>query len=262
DAVTLRFNLPDGSNENLTLTATTDSPPGANQFTIGPNQTATANNFQTALTTALGKLAGGPLAAASAIAGSQQFFDADANNPPQRVDGPPFDTATGFVAGSAANTVIWYTGEAGSGSARSTSTARVDPSLTISYGARANETAIRNLVQNTATLAAVSISSSDPNGAAESSALNTRLAARLTPDSSDQTTQSIATELATAANAANAAKDGHQQTSATLNSFLDQVQDAKPEDVGSQLLALQTRMQATMQTTAMLSQLSLVNFLN
>ena len=91
--------------------------------------------------------------------------------------------------------------------------------------------------------------------------MNTRLAARLTPDSSDQTTQSIATKLATAANAANAAKDGHQQTSATLNSFLDQVQ-VKPEDVGLQLLALQTRMQATMQTTAMLSQLSLVNFLN
>jgi flagellin-like hook-associated protein FlgL len=261
DTVTLRFNLPDGSSENLTLTATTDSPPGANQFTIGANATATATNFQTALTSAIGKLAGGPLAAASAIAASQQFFDADANNPPQRVDGPPFDTATGFVAGSAANTVIWYTGEAGSGSARSTSTARVDPTLTISYGARANETAIRNLVQNTATLAAVTISSGDPNGAAESSALNTRLVARLTPDSSDQTTQSIATELATAANAMNSAKDRHQQTSSTLNSFLDQVQNAQPEDVGAQLLALQTRMQATMQTTAMLSQLSLVNYM-
>jgi flagellin-like hook-associated protein FlgL len=261
DTVTLRFNLPDGSSENLTLTATTDSPPGANQFTIGANAAATATNFQTALTSAIGKLAGGPLAAASAIAASQQFFDADANNPPQRVDGPPFDTATGFVAGTAANTVIWYTGEAGSGSARSTSTARVDPTLTISYGARANETAIRNLVQNTATLAAVTISSGDPNGAAESSALNTRLVARLTPDSSDQTTQSIATELATAANAMNSAKDRHQQTSSTLNSFLDQVQNAQPEDVGAQLLALQTRMQATMQTTAMLSQLSLVNYM-
>jgi flagellin-like hook-associated protein FlgL len=261
DTVTLRFNLPDGSSENLTLTATTDSPPGANQFTIGANATATATYFQTALTSAIGKLAGGPLAAASAIAASQQFFDADASNPPQRVDGPPFDTATGFVAGTAANTVIWYTGEAGSGSARSTSTARVDPTLTISYGARANETAIRNLVQNTATLAAVTISSGDPNGAAESSALNTRLVARLTPDSSDQTTQSIATELATAANAMNSAKDRHQQTSSTLNSFLDQVQNAQPEDVGAQLLALQTRMQATMQTTAMLSQLSLVNYM-
>jgi flagellin-like hook-associated protein FlgL len=261
DTVTLRFNLPDGSSENLTLTATTDSPPGANQFTIGANAAATATNFQTALTSAIGKLAGGPLAAASAIAASQQFFDADASNPPQRVDGPPFDTATGFVAGTAANTVIWYTGEAGSGSARSTSTARVDPTLTISYGARANETAIRNLVQNTATLAAVTISSGDPNGAAESSALNTRLVARLTPDSSDQTTQSIATELATAANAMNSAKDRHQQTSSTLNSFLDQVQNAQPEDVGAQLLALQTRMQATMQTTAMLSQLSLVNYM-
>jgi flagellin-like hook-associated protein FlgL len=261
DTVTLRFNLPDGSSENLTLTATTDSPPGANHFTIGANAAATATNFQTALTSAIGKLAGGPLAAASAIAASQQFFDADASNPPQRVDGPPFDTATGFVAGTAANTVIWYTGEAGSGSARSTSTARVDPTLTISYGARANETAIRNLVQNTATLAAVTISSGDPNGAAESSALNTRLVARLTPDSSDQTTQSIATELATAANAMNSAKDRHQQTSSTLNSFLDQVQNAQPEDVGAQLLALQTRMQATMQTTAMLSQLSLVNYM-
>ena len=83
----------------------------------------------------------------------------------------------------------------------------------------------------------------------------------MTPDSSDQTTQNIATELATAANAMNSAKDRHQQTSSTLNSFLDQVQNAQPEDVGAQLLALQTRMQATMQTTAMLSKISLVNFL-
>jgi hypothetical protein len=33
------------------------------------------------------------------------------------------------------------------------------------------------------------------------------------------------------------------------------------EDVGAQLLTLQTRMQASMQVTSMLSQLSLVNFL-
>jgi len=41
--VTVRLSLPDGTSENLTLTATTDSPPGANEFTIGgtPGQTAT-----------------------------------------------------------------------------------------------------------------------------------------------------------------------------------------------------------------------------
>ena len=261
DSVTLRFNLPDGSTENLTLTATTDSPPGANQFTIGASAAATAANLQTALTTAIGKLAGGPLAAASAVAASEQFFDADANNPPQRVAGPPFDTATGMTAGSAADTVIWYTGEAGSGPARATASARIDQSLAVSYGVRANESAIRDMVQNTATLAAVTISSSDPNGAAKSTALNQRLAARLTPSSDSQTTMSIVTELATAANTMNSAKNRHQQTSATVNAFLEQIQNVTPEEVGSQLLALQTRMQATMQTTAMLYQTSLVNYL-
>ena len=33
----------------------------------------------------------------------------DAANPPQRVDGPPFDTATALVDGTAGNTVSWYT---------------------------------------------------------------------------------------------------------------------------------------------------------
>ena len=50
DTVTLRFNLPDGTSQNLTLTATTNSPPGANQFTIGATPADTAANLQTALT--------------------------------------------------------------------------------------------------------------------------------------------------------------------------------------------------------------------
>ena len=163
DNITLNFNLPDGTSENITLTATTASPPGANQFTIGATPTDTTTSFETALSSAVGKLAATSLSAASAVAASNEFFDADANNPPQRVDGPPFDTATGMVAGTAANTVIWYTGDTGAGAARDTATARVDPSLAVSYGARANEDALRSLVQNVATLAAVQISSSDPN---------------------------------------------------------------------------------------------------
>ena len=58
--------------------------------------------------------------------------------------GPPFDAATGMIAGTAANTVIWYTGETGSDPARSTATARIDQSLAVSYGARANEDGIRD----------------------------------------------------------------------------------------------------------------------
>src|SRR5690242_4730608 len=87
ETVTMRFNLPDGTSQNLTLTATTNSPPGANEFTIGATANQTATNFQAALTASIGTLGATSLAAASAVAASSDFFNADANNPPQRVGG-------------------------------------------------------------------------------------------------------------------------------------------------------------------------------
>jgi len=261
DTVTMRFNLPDGTSENLTLSATTDSPPGTNEFTIGGTPGQTASNFQAALTTAVGALGGSSLTAASAVAASNDFFNADANNPPQRVGGsPPFYNATGMVAGTAANTVIWYTGETGSDPARSTATAKIDPSLSVSYGARANEDAIRTLVQNVATLAAVTISPTDPNAVALSSELDQRLTANLSAPGT-QTITDIESDIASAQTSLKAAKDRHQQASSTLNDFLQQIEGVSNEDVGAQLLTLQTRMQASMQVTSMLSQLSLVNFI-
>ena len=261
ETVTLRFNLPDGTSENLTLTATTNSPPGSNEFTIGTTSGQTASNFQTALTTAVGKLAGTSLTAASAIAASSDFFNADANNPPQRVGGSsPFYAATGMVAGTAANTVIWYTGETGTDPARSTATAKIDQSLSVSYGARANEDALRTLVQNVATLAAVTISPTDPNGVGLSSELDQRLTANLGAPGT-QTVTDIESDLASAQTSLKAAKDRHQQANSTLSDFLQQIEGVSNEDVGAQLLTLQTRMQASMQVTSMLSQLSLVNFL-
>jgi flagellar hook-associated protein 3 FlgL len=260
DALTVRFDLPDGTSANLTLTATTDSPPGAGQFTIGATPAATATNLQSALTGAIGKLGATSLTAASAVAASNDFFNADASNPPQRVAGPPYDSATAQIAGTAANTMIWYTGETGADSARSTSTARIDQSLVVSYGARANEDGLRTLVQNFATLAAVTISSSDPNAADLSAALNQRVTANLASPGV-KTVADIQTELAGAQTALSTAQSRHQQTNATLGDFLQQVSGVSNEEVGSKILALQTRMQASMQTTALLFQTSLVNYL-
>lgn len=260
DTITLRLTLPDGSTSNLTLTATTNSPPAAGQFTIDPSPANTAANFNTALNTALAKTAGTDLTAASAVAASNDFFDATPGNPPQRVDGPPFDSATGFVPGTTANTVIWYTGEDDGSPARSAATAQVDQSLSVSYGARADEQGIRNLVQNVATLAAVTISSTNPNGTALSLALNQRLSANLN-DTSGQTVTDIQMDVAAAQSTATAAKSRQSQTTATLQDFITQVSGVSNEEVGSEILALQTRMQASMQTTAILAQLSLVNYL-
>ena len=64
-----------------------------------------------------------------------------------------------MIAGTAANTVIWYTGETGTRSARAPPRPRGSiRSLAVSYGVRANEQACARLVQNIATLAAVPIS--------------------------------------------------------------------------------------------------------
>jgi hypothetical protein len=262
ETVTLRFDLPDGTSTNLTLTATTDSPPRAGEFTIGATAAATAGNFQAALTTATAKLAGGTLTAASAVAASDDFFSADSNTPPPRVDGPPFATATAMTSGSAADTVIWYVGESDSGSARMTSTARIDPSQAVAYGARASEEGLRTMVQNIATLAAVTVSATDPNAVDLSSALNQRLNGSMSTTAGVQTIADIQADLAGALSSLSATKTRHQQTTATLGDFLQQIEGVSNEQVAAQILALQTQMQASMQTTAMLFQTSLVNYMS
>jgi len=167
-----------------------------------------------------------------------------------------------MTIGSSADTVIWYTGETGSDSARATATARIDPTLAVGYGVRGNEQGLRSIVQNLATLAAVTIAPSNPNGGDLSSALNGRLTKNLTGSPGAQTVASIQTDLAGAQVSIKAAQDRHQQQTATLSDYLQQTEGVSNEDVGAQILALQTRLQASMQVTSMMYQTSLVNFMN
>src|SRR6185503_15227908 len=175
DAITFAFDMPDGSQEKLTLKATTNSPPGPGEFTIGALTTDTANNFQAALSTAVAKIAVTSLPATSTMAAANNFFDVDAGQPPMRVAGPPFDSATSLVAGTPADTVTWYTGEMGTDSARGTAVAKVDDALTVAYGARANEQAIRSTIANIAVYAVSTFSPSDPNAQARFAALSQRV---------------------------------------------------------------------------------------
>ena len=186
------------------------------------------------------------------------------NSPPQRVDVTPpatLATATGAVNGTAANTVQWYTGDAGAGPARATSTVRVDPSVTVQYGMRANEDAIRSLIESAAVLAAMTTSPTDPNGAGQISALNARIAQNLSATPGRQNIQTIQSDLANAQTVMKDATARQKLTQATLQNIVDQAETVSTDQVASQLLALQTDLQASYQTTSMLSQLSLVKFL-
>jgi flagellin-like hook-associated protein FlgL len=261
ETVQFSLSLPDGSSETLTLTATASATLGVNQFTIGATPDVTATNLQAALMTAVGKLARTSLTAASALAAAQDFFAVDAATPPRRADGPPFETATALVAGTPADTVTWYIGEAGPASARSTAMARVDQAIAVSYGLRANEEGIRWVVQNMAALAAMTYASNDPDAADRNAALNQRVTAALSGPAGVQKIEHISADLAGAQKAAADAGDRHLQTTSALTDLLQDIEGVPTEEVAAQILALQTRLQASLQTTALLYQSSLVYFL-
>ena len=257
ESVKFTFNLPDGTTENITLTASTATPLPANSFAIGANSTATAANLNAALNTSIGALANGPLVAASAVTAGDNFFD----QPPMRVGTTPLGAATTLVAGTTANTVSWYNGETGTDSARGTAVAQVDQSITVQYGARADEQALRSQLQTVAVFAAVTTSATDPNANAQIAALNQRIAQNLAAVPGKQSIQDIQADFAGAQASIKATTDRQTQTKAITQAMLDSIEGINYDEVATKILALQTSLQASYQTTAKLYQMSLTKFL-
>src|SRR5690606_16780667 len=104
--------LPDGSSVNVDLTATTENPPPAGRFLIGADETETAQNLAASIDGEIQRVGRTDLVSASAFRAGEDFFNIDADNPPQRVDGPPFETATAMRNGTPDDTVFWYRGDA------------------------------------------------------------------------------------------------------------------------------------------------------
>jgi flagellar hook-associated protein 3 FlgL len=383
EKITFNFNLPDGTTEAFTLTATTTNPPPTGSFLIGVDTVATTANLQAALTSEIQTLSDTSLVAASAIAASKNFFSpsatvvgsavnnqnavpgpitgatllsgsagtdslaasfaagdtitvngttitfvasgatgnqlnvtdsvqallakidaitgtstpstvtggvialhggdgaalsisssnaaafaalgfsgpASANPAPLRVNGPPFDTATNLIGGTSANTVSWYTGEVGNDPARGTAIARIDQAVTVQYGARANEQALRYQLQNIAVYAAVTTNANNPNSKAQVSALQERISANLAPQNGQQSVQDMQAEFAGAQNAIKASTDRQTQLKGMAQTMLDQIEGINQDEVAVKVLALQTSLQASYQTTSMLYQISLTKFL-
>lgn len=187
---------------------------------------------------------------------------ATATVPPLRVGGSPLGSATSLVSGTPANTISWYTGNPGpTATARASATARVDASVKVEYGIQADEPAIRSQLQTLAVFSAVTTSTTNPNGAAQISALSQRVTQALTAQPGQQTIQDIQTDLATAQATMSDASARQKQAKAMLQSIVDQTETISPDQVASQLLALQTSLQASYQTTSMLSQMSLTKYL-
>jgi flagellar hook-associated protein 3 FlgL len=186
---------------------------------------------------------------------------ASANPAPLRVNGPPFATATNLIGGTSANTVSWYTGEVGTDPPRGTAIARIDQSITVQYGARANEQALRYQLQNIAVYSAVTTNANNPNSKAQVNALQQRIAANLAPQTGQQSIQDMQAEFAGAQNAIKASTDRQTQLKGMAQTMLDQIEGINQDEVATKILALQTSLQASYQTTSMLYQTTLTKFL-
>jgi flagellar hook-associated protein 3 FlgL len=375
DKISFTFNLPDGTTSSIQLTASSTTPPPAGSFSIGSTPAETSANLNAALNTSIGTLSGTTLAAASAVAAGDNFFNsagtatgsvpsapitgatalsgaaagslspsfapgdtitvngtpitfvasgatgnqlnitdsvqtlltkidqitgtstpstvhgsvislhtddaaslnvsssnaaafaalgfnapATAAQPPLRVSGSPLSSATSLASGTS-DTVAWYTGNSGPGSARASSTAQIDQSITVQYGAQANESAIRSQLQSIAVFTAFTASPNNPNSAAQIAALSQRTATNLTPQPGKQTIADIQSSFAAAQTVMKDATARQTQSQTMLQTMVDNTETVSPSQVASEILALQTNLQASYQTTSMLSQLTLTKFL-
>ena len=204
----------------------------------------------------------GGTAGATAALGALGFSSSPitATQPPLRVGSSPASSATTLVNGSA-NTVKWYQGNDGPGSPRSTAVARVDDSVTVQYGAQADEDAIRQQLQAIAVFGTFSTSPTSQYAGGQVSALSLRVTQSLTKQPGQQHIEDIQTDLAMAQNTMKDAGTRQTQAKAQLQSIIDQAESASPDQVASEILSLQNALQASYQVTSNLAQLSLVKFL-
>lgn len=263
---TIRFflDLPDGSQEVVTLTAGgQSSDEGA--FVIGATAAETAENFQDVLGDEIAELARTDLSAVSRLASADNFFNTQAGRLPERVDlsggGTP-ETALGLVDATAEDTVSYYTGQNDGDDARAGLTARVDDTISVNYGLRANEEALRS---NLATLAAFSIADFTSGETADNQAAYAALAARASNDLAVQvdqpSIQSVIQEIAGIQATAGNASERHTIAINALDGIREDIERADPTEVALQLLGLQTSIEASFSATSQISNLSLLEFI-
>jgi flagellar hook-associated protein 3 FlgL len=247
DALSVSFNLPDGTSKTLNLVAATTGSASGDTYAIGATPADTANNIKLALGQLLTTNTSTDLAAASTMRASTDFFD-----------GKP-----------AGQVVSWYKGDSDPASAsvteavqaRNTGVVQVGDHQSVAIGLRANEIGLRTTMASFAAMAVTTFSSTDTTVLAPFNALATRASAKLLGDTGQKAIQGMTADLATASLTLSDAGSRASAVRAQAQGSLDLVENADPTKVATELMAVQTRLQASYQTTAALGKLSLTDYL-
>jgi flagellin-like hook-associated protein FlgL len=255
----------DGSTQTVTLTANANGSGGAGTFAIGATPAATADNIRAALQNAVSVAASTTLTAASALTASNDFFAGSISSPPMRVVPPPppatLETATSYASGTSADTVIWYRGDDSPDSPRATAPVQVGDNQSVAIGLRANEPGLRALLAGFGALAGSSFPETDPNVGKHYDALSGRLASVLLGPGGAPLVDAMNVDLGIASATLSMASERVTATKAQVQTLADAVDTVSPEKVAAELIATQTQLQASYQTTSTIAKMSLVNYL-
>ncbi|WP_407522355.1 flagellin [Methylobacterium oryzisoli] len=262
DTVRITLGLRDGTSRTLTLTAAAPGTAATGSFALGTTVAETTANLSAALSGALDTAAQTDLAASSAARAASDFF-AGSGSPglsPRRVVLDATGQAAGYAADPSGRTLIWYKGDDTAPDARRTATLQVSSGEAVAVGVQANEPALRDALAGIAVLASVTFTSSDRDNA-RFGAFADRLKTLVKPPEGRQSIEEISTELSLAASRIESQKSHNGATREVLQDAIGEIEDANVEEVAAKLLTLQTQLQASYQTTSMLSKMSLVNYL-
>ena len=181
------------------------------------------------------------------------------------IGGTAAETAANFA--KALKVVATDAAMAAEGNPRTSVTAQVDDSTRVAYGIEANESGMLRMVRSLASMAVENFLDTDTDTEANSKARYDAMARRQQLQLSEShnsergSIEILTMEMAVARNALKSATTRHTDYKAQLDNLLSDVETVSKEDVAMEILALQTRLQASYQVTSMVSQLSLSKYM-
>ncbi|GLQ57312.1 hypothetical protein [Devosia nitrariae] len=218
------------------------------QFTAPP---AAGETVSVTLTEPNGTTRTVRLTAVSGKAGPGQFsIGADANA-----------TAANFAA--ALNDGISAAASAAEGNPRQSVTAQVDDATKAAYGVQANESGFLRLMRTMAAMSIETYPTGDSSSRGRFDAMATRQMAEMGEQHNAErgSIEIVTMELGIARMTSDNSAQRHTNYKAQLDNLLADVETVSKEDVAMEILALQTRLEASYQVTAMVAQLSLARYI-
>jgi flagellin-like hook-associated protein FlgL len=264
ETLTVTLTLPDGTTKDVKIVAGDANNTTTGVFGIGATPDDTAANIETVLRAKLQDAGKQELVAASAYAAAKNFFNTFNGKPAQRVDGPPFATATALKDGTDADTLAWYKGENTQNSTvgwspRQDVATNVDTSISVQYGVRANEDSFADAIGRYAAVSALNLSANDKDALGIHQAAMQRAKAALAAPTND--IETVELEIVHAQQSVEVAKDRHKTLTSSYGTTLDSIKNSDDTEVAVQIQTLKTRMEASYSATSTLFNLSLTKYL-